>query len=119
VTCAIICSLVDGNIISDRPRFEFIIGSGRCLSAFEEAVKRLCMQSPKTKILLKSPYGKRGLPPNIPGDTDLIFEITLLKVDSTEIIENNNIDPSLYCAAQRLKIVKELNRNANDMCEKG
>ena len=81
MTCSIKCSLVDGVVISDRPRFEFVIGSGKCLPDFEEAVKRLSLLSPNAKILLKSPYGKRGLPPNIPGDTDLVFEITLLKVD--------------------------------------
>ena len=78
VTCSIKCSLVGGVVICERPNFEFVIGSGKCIPGFEEAVKSLSLISPNAKILLKSPYGKRGLPPNIPGDTDLIFEITLL-----------------------------------------
>ena len=41
VTCAVRCSFTNGEIVSDRPNFEFVIGSGKCLPAFEEAVKAL------------------------------------------------------------------------------
>lgn len=68
--------------------------------------------------MLKSPYGRRGHPPNIPGDTDLIFEISLLKVDGNIIDEiGEGGDPSLYSASQRIAIVKKLNKKANEIYE--
>ena len=70
--------------MSERPRFEFVIGSGKCLQGFEQAVRSLSQSNPTASFLLKSPYGKRGMPPNIPGDTDLAFNVTLLEVDGTD-----------------------------------
>jgi FKBP-type peptidyl-prolyl cis-trans isomerase len=99
VTCAVRCTLANGEVVSERPKFEFVVGSGKCLPGFEAAVKIMNPVEPKTSILLKSPYGKRGLPPNIPGDSDLLFEITLLQVDDKQISASCEVDPSLYSAA--------------------
>ena len=64
-------------------------------------------------MLLKSPYGRRGMAPNIAGDTDLEFEITLLDVDGTDACDI--ADPLLYSQEQRLDIVKKLSKQANEM----
>ena len=48
VTCAVRCSFTNGEIVSDRPNFEFVIGSGKCLPAFEEAIKALNLTDSKT-----------------------------------------------------------------------
>lgn len=56
----------------------------------------------------------------IPGDSDLLFEITLLKVDdlyTQKSLLEQNIDPLLYSESQRLDLVKSINRQANDICE--
>lgn len=41
-------------------------------------------------IVINKPYGMRGQPPNVPGGADLIFEITLISIET-----GNNINVSL------------------------
>ena len=73
ITCAYKCTDSLGELICEKTDFKFVIGSGKCLKGFEEAVKQLSSLESKVTITLKSPYGKRGMAPNVPGDTDLTF----------------------------------------------
>ena len=49
------------------------------------------------------------MPPNIPGDTDLVCEITLLEVDGDDA-RDQKISPLLYNSTQRQELVKSINK---------
>jgi len=68
----------DSSIKRDKP-FEFNVGQGRVIKAWDEALSD--MKKGEKRTLIVPPelgYGKRGYPPVIPPNSYLIFEVELL-----------------------------------------
>lgn len=75
-------SLLDGTVVdSSRPRgkpLEFRIGTGQVIKGFERGV--VGMKPGGVRRLTLPPdlaYGKRGVPPTIPPNATLVFEVEL------------------------------------------
>jgi len=75
-------SLLDGTVVdSSRPRgkpLEFRLGTGQVIKGFERGV--VGMKAGGVRRLTIPPdlaYGKRGVPPTIPPDATLVFEVEL------------------------------------------
>lgn len=75
-------SLTDGTVVdASRPRgkpLEFRLGAGQVIKGFERGV--VGMKAGGVRKLTIPPdlaYGKRGVPPTIPPDATLIFEVEL------------------------------------------
>jgi peptidylprolyl isomerase len=69
----------DSSLDRGKP-FEFIVG-GRVIKGWSEGVVGMKAGGKRTLIIpAKLGYGKRGYPPVIPPDADLIFEVELIKI---------------------------------------
>lgn len=75
--------LPNGEIFdSSRPRgeaFEFVLGKGAVIKGWEIGIPT--MKKGEIAMLTCNPdyaYGKNGMPPSIPGDSTLIFEVELI-----------------------------------------
>lgn len=80
--------LADGRVfdssLTRKKPFSFIVGEGKVISGWEIGIKSMRMGE-KAKFFITSKYGykKKGIPPIIPPNADLFFEIEIL-----DIIEN-------------------------------
>eukprot|EP01095_Lingulamoeba_sp_RSL-Kostka_P014674 TRINITY_DN650_c0_g1_i1.p1 TRINITY_DN650_c0_g1~~TRINITY_DN650_c0_g1_i1.p1 ORF type:complete len:331 (+),score=168.16 TRINITY_DN650_c0_g1_i1:50-1042(+) len=83
VTVHYIGRLKKNNKVFDRTKkqpFEFRLGVGEVIKGWDEGVRG--MKSGGKRILTIPPklgYGKRGAPPDIPPNSTLVFEITLVR----------------------------------------
>jgi FKBP-type peptidyl-prolyl cis-trans isomerase FkpA len=65
----------------DTGSFSFSIGAGQVIPGFEQAVVNMKVGGTRTvEIPSRLGYGTAGSPPKIPGNTDLVFTITLTAV---------------------------------------
>lgn len=65
--------------------FVFNLGYGEVIKGWEEGVMGM-KENEKRRLTIppKLGYGKRGDPPDIPGDATLIFEVEMLRFDKME-----------------------------------
>jgi FKBP-type peptidyl-prolyl cis-trans isomerase len=71
----------DGSKFDSAKKFSFTIGAGEVIKGWDVGVKG--MQVGGRRQLTVPPklgYGKRGSPPEIPGDAALVFDIKLIAV---------------------------------------
>ncbi|QRV86631.1 FKBP-type peptidyl-prolyl cis-trans isomerase [Ceratobasidium sp. AG-Ba] len=62
--------------------FETAIGEGKVIRGWDEGVPKLSLgEKAKLTITPDYGYGARGYPPVIPGNSTLIFEVELLKIN--------------------------------------
>jgi len=79
-------SLQDGTEFdSSIPRGEplgFTLGSGQVIKGWDQGLLNMC-EGEKRKLVIPPHlgYGASGSPPKIPGDSVLIFEVELVKID--------------------------------------
>lgn len=112
------CELPDGKVVMstkhmlDRPWIEFVLGVNQVIKGFDRALPLMSVgERSKITVTPEYGYGKDGLPPNIPPDSELIFDVTLLgfRPRSTWIkplIQDVNTDEKPY--HKDLKISLEL-----------
>lgn len=82
VTVDYVGMMKDGTVFDDSYKrgqpFSFGVGTGQVIKGWDEGVQYLNVGS---RALLEIPsklaYGERGAPPNIPGNTDLLFMISV------------------------------------------
>jgi hypothetical protein len=74
-------SIFDSSRDRDQP-FSFTIGLGEVIRGFDEGVTGMKVGGQR-KVTIPSAlgYGRRGAPPKIPPDANLVFELELLGVD--------------------------------------
>ena len=70
-----------GALFDQAREFEFTVGAGEVIRGWDRGVAGMRVgERRRLKVPPKLGYGKRGSPPEIPGDATLAFEITLLRV---------------------------------------
>ena len=70
----------DSSLDRGRP-FEFTLGAGRVIKGWDQGVRGMkVVGKRKLTIPPELGYGARGLPPVIPANATLVFEIELLDV---------------------------------------
>ncbi len=79
-------ALTDGTVFdSSRERnkpFSFVIGKGQVIGGWDEGVPGMKVgERRKLKIPPDLGYGALGSPPKIPGNSTLVFDVELLKVE--------------------------------------
>ena len=82
-------TLEDGSIFeSTRTRADplrFVVGSGEVIEGFDSAVAGMAEGGVRTvEVQPELAYGEAGLPPTIPPNATLTFEIELLEVEEEE-----------------------------------
>ena len=84
--------LIDGRIfdssLTRKKPFSFRIGEGKVISGWEMGIKSMKVGE-KAKFFISSKYGykKKGIPPIIPPNADLFFEIEILDITEPEEVE--------------------------------
>ena len=74
--------LKDGTKFDSANKFTFTIDGGEVIKGWDKGVKGMKVGGHrKLSVPSKLGYGKRGSPPEIPGDADLIFHVKLLSVN--------------------------------------
>lgn len=79
------CSTGDGKMITSTKAgmqlasIEFVLGLNQVIKGFDVALPQMSVgERAKLRIAAEFAYGKPGLPPIIPPNTELIFDLTLL-----------------------------------------
>jgi hypothetical protein len=74
-------TLKDGTQFDAAGKFSFTIDAGEVIKGWDQGVKGMCVGG-RRKLVVPSKlgYGKRGSPPDIPGDSTLLFDVTLKAV---------------------------------------
>uniref|UniRef100_A0A8R1HH08 peptidylprolyl isomerase n=1 Tax=Caenorhabditis japonica TaxID=281687 RepID=A0A8R1HH08_CAEJA len=86
VSCHYVLTLENGKKIdSSRDRgqpFKFKIGKGEVIKGWDQGVAQMSVGE-KSKLTISSDlgYGARGVPPQIPANATLVFEVELLGVN--------------------------------------
>lgn len=58
---------------------EFVLGVGQVIKGFDRAVTQMTVgERSKITVSPEYGYGKEGLPPHIPPDATLLFDLTVL-----------------------------------------
>lgn len=72
--------LAKGGKQFDKGTIDFRLGAGDVIKGWDEGVKGM-MKGEKRKLFIPSAmaYGRRGAPPDIPGNADLVFDVELVK----------------------------------------
>ena len=71
----------DGSKFDSANKFKFTIGAGEVIKGWDIGVKGMKVGGKRSlTVPAKLGYGKRGSPPEIPGDAILCFEVKLLSV---------------------------------------
>ena len=71
----------DSSIPRGQP-FTFPLGAGRVIKGWDQGLVGMC-EGEKRKLIIPPQlgYGASGSPPKIPGDSVLVFEVELLKIE--------------------------------------
>lgn len=73
--------LDDGTVFDSASSFEFTLGAGEVIKGWDQGVVGMRVGGErKLFVPSKLGYGKRGASPEIPGNADLHFKITLKKI---------------------------------------
>lgn len=74
-------TLVDGTKFDSASKFTFTIDAGEVIKGWDQGVKGMRVGGRRKLVCPpKLGYGKRGSPPEIPGDATLHFTVTLVAV---------------------------------------
>ncbi|KAJ3030185.1 UNVERIFIED_CONTAM: hypothetical protein HDU68_009826 [Siphonaria sp. JEL0065] len=81
ITITYIGTLKQSGAEFDKGDLEFLVGGGEVIRGFDLAVLGMAVGDRRVaQIPASFGYGKRGSPPEIPGNADLVFDITLVKI---------------------------------------
>ena len=74
-------SQFDSSIPRGQP-FTFPLGAGRVIKGWDQGLVGMC-EGEKRKLIIPPQlgYGASGSPPKIPGDSVLVFEVELLRIE--------------------------------------
>ena len=74
-------TLEDGSEFDSASTFQFCIDEGTVIRGWDKGIKGMKVGGSRTlTIPPKLGYGKKGAPPEIPGDATLIFDVKLKKI---------------------------------------
>lgn len=75
-------TLLEGGAQFDRAaHFSFTLGAGEVIRGWDIGVAGMRVgERARLVVPSKLGYGKRGAPPEIPGDATLVFDVTLNKI---------------------------------------
>lgn len=77
-------TLEDGSTFDKAAHFKFTLGIGEVIKGWDQGVAGMRVgEKARLTVPAKLGYGKRGSPPEIPGDATLIFDVTLNKIVSS------------------------------------
>merc|ERR1712216_418328 len=81
-------------LLPEKKPFSFVLGEGKVISGWEVGIKAMKVGE-KSEFFISSQYGykKKGIPPIIPPNADLFFEIEIIDAETPEKImvgENSN-----------------------------
>ncbi|KAK2961401.1 putative FK506-binding protein 2 [Blattamonas nauphoetae] len=68
----------DSSYERDQP-FQFRLGQGMVIKGWDEGLQSMCIGEKRRLYIPASlGYGKRGVPPSIPANSDLVFDVELV-----------------------------------------
>ena len=103
--------IFDSSFTKNKP-FSFIIGDGKVIKGWEIGVKSMEVGE-KAKFYISSKYGykKKGIPPIIPPNADLYFEIEIIDAVQPQILEKI---PKLVIDQETIKIASKNKKNSKE-----
>ncbi len=95
VTVTYTGKLEDGSVFDstgENDSFSFKLGAGEVIKGWDAGVATMrCGETSTFEITPRYAYGRRGMPPAIPGNATLIFEITVTETEGSREKEIKNI----------------------------
>ncbi|ORY06966.1 fk506-binding protein 2 [Basidiobolus meristosporus CBS 931.73] len=71
----------DSSIPRGEP-FTFTLGAGQVIKGWDLGLKNMCIGEKRTLVIPSElAYGSQGIPPTIPADAALVFDVELLNID--------------------------------------
>jgi len=103
--------IFDSSFTKNKP-FSFTIGDGKVIKGWEIGIKSMKVGE-KAKFYISSRYGykKKGIPPIIPPNADLYFEIEIIDAIQPQIPEKI---PKLVTDQETIKTASKNKKNSKD-----
>jgi peptidylprolyl isomerase len=91
-----IMSFIGSTSQTNKP-MKFVLGKNSFINGLDEGIEGMKEGGIRTIIIpSKLAYGERGLPPIIPPNTDLKFQVQLLEVKDAIVVKKWNVDTTKY-----------------------
>lgn len=85
--------LEDGTVVEEYKNFIFQLGDFELVQGLDMAIALMnCQEKAEITVISRFAYGSIGLPPNIPPDATIIYDVELLDVKEEKDIESKTYD---------------------------
>lgn len=86
------CTLEDGTIVEKEDNFVFTLGDCELVQGLDVSISLMNLHEKSLiKLQPRLAFGSKGLPPKIPPDTDILYEVELIDVNEQENIDSLSI----------------------------